>query len=212
MSLKYRREDRVSTRRGDPLRDNHSSQRSLISAANRGGRSMGCEATLLEGLKPLTYLASPVTPKVLQGIFMRHNRRSRREVKTTPRLLEALCEYINQFRRLPSRIVSSYEAAEKAGVSRSSLFYYLGILKGQGLFIQGHDRTLYCFRHANVCLRCRIRYPKDVHFCPVCGKATRKRPRRSKWRRRYVEEGNHGSRQGLALPEYYKSSSVNVVH
>lgn len=149
---------------------------------------MGCEAPLLEDLKPLTYLAPPVTPKVLQGIFMRHNRRSRREIKATPRLLEALCEYINQFRRLPSRIVTSYEAAEKAGISRSSLFYYLGVLKEQGLSIPSRNRTLYCFRYANVCFQCRIRYPKDVHLCPVCGKATRKKPRGSRWRRRYVEE------------------------
>ncbi|MBS7646158.1 hypothetical protein KEJ44_09040 [Candidatus Bathyarchaeota archaeon] len=141
-------------------------------------------------LKPIVYSAPPVTPRVLRRAFERYNRRSRRGIKVTPRLLEALCEYVNQFRILPSRIISSYEAAEKAGISRSSLFHHLNILRREGLSIPGHNHSLYCFRHANVCLRCHIRYPKDLHLCLVCGRATRKRPRHSKWRRRYIDEGD----------------------
>lgn len=141
------------------------------------GSKMGYRAILLGELKPLVYLAPPITSQVLRRIFERHNRRSRRGIKVTPQLVEALCEYMNQFRVLPSRIMSSYEAAEKAGIPRSNLFYYLGILKEQGLYIPRRNHTLYGFRYANICLRCRMRYPKDVNLCPICGKATRKRPR-----------------------------------
>jgi len=144
------------------------------------GSKKGYRIILSGDLKPQVYLAPPITPRILQRIFEIHNRRSRRGINATPQLLEALCEYLNQFRTLPSRVLSSYEAAEKAGIPRSNLFYYLGILKRQGLSIPRDNRTLYSFQYANICLRCRMRYPKDVNLCPICGKATRKKPRHSR--------------------------------
>lgn len=153
-----------------------------------GGSGMGCEVILLERPKPRVYLTQPITPETLRRMFTEYNQQSRRGIKTTPQLLEALSEYINQFRMLPSRILTRREAAEKAGVSRSALRHYLRLLKMLGLNLNRTDRgnPLYCFQYANVCLRCRMKYPKDVHICPLCGRPTRKKPRHMKYRRRYT--------------------------